>query len=924
MVGRFVSRLSAIAAFFAIASSAVAQTGSITGKVTDANSGKPLGAANVQAVSGTRTAGTAVTGADGSYRLTGLPFGSYSVVATKIGYAPKRTEGITVSAGGATASFALSEFAVQLNPVVTTASPNASGGVKYLEAPAAISVVSAERISAKPVTSIAEFLKTVPGLSVSSAGLVQSNTVSRGFNNAFSGAMLNLQDYRFAGVPSLRVNVPFLYTGTNEDIERIEVLNGPAAALYGPNSANGVLHIITKSPFQSKGTSLSVDGGGRALIRGSGRTAWVFGDKDEWGFKLSGEYLSGTDWPYTDPNLPAVYPNTAPAGRRGLPIVRDLGVRHYGAEGRLDYRASGSDLENILTAGYTKLLRGIELTTSFGPVLGKNWSYESFQDRFRYKKFFAQVFYNGSNSGNDGPSDTTGTYAMNTGIPFVDQSTVTVGQVQQGFDLLKAKMVVGADYIATEPKSQGTIFGRNEGNTSISEYGAYLQAAVPLNPKLDFTGAARLDQTNRLAGSQFSPRLALVYKYDSANNLRFTFSRAFNSPASFEYFLDQYIATNVAPGGYNVRATGNPPKTGWQFDRSCDATINAGLCMHSPFVSQGALVPVASSAAAAFPGFVNSVLAANPGLAGLMPILRSLTPTAAQVGTVLSSVLGASVPVAASAVTDLAPLTPGFNNTWEVGYKGIIGERLRIAVDAWYQVRSGVGQVIAQNTPVVLFEPTSLQNYLTAAFTAAGLPAPVAAGTAAGIVSSIKLAPLGTVTFNNPTLAPDHTIIYTYRQGLGEIDVRGLDVALDYQANDYWMLAATYSNQDKIVFPEIGGAANPLMSNSPKYRASGTARYNDDANGFGFETTVRYMDAFPVNSGYFNSLSPNPVVGSRFPYDPINAQTQVDIGVSYKLPIAQKVTWSLNVSNLLDNREPTFPGTPSIGRLVITRLRYAF
>ena len=456
MVGRFVSRLAAIVAFAATAASAAAQTGTLTGKVTDAASGRPLGAANVQAISGARTAGTAVTGEDGSYRIAGLSAGTYTVVATKIGYTAKRAEGVSISGGSATANFTLAEFAAQLNPIVTTATRGASAE-KILDAPASISVVSSEIIKQTPALTVADFLKTTPGLSVSTAGLVQSNTVSRGFNNAFSGAMLNLQDYRFAGVPSLRVNVPFLYTGTSDDIERIEVLNGPAAALYGPNAANGVLHIITKSPFDSKGTVLSIDGGGQALFRGAARTAWVLDDQAQWGLKLSGEYLTGSDWAYIDPNAPAVFPSSAPAGRAGTPYVRDPAVSHWTSEARLDYRSTDRSVENILTAGYTELVRGIELTTAFGPVQGRNWTYESFQDRFRYKKFFAQVFYNGSNSGNRDSTDLSGTYYVQTGKPVVDNSSVLVGQLQQGFDLLQAKMVVGADYIATDPRSKGTI-----------------------------------------------------------------------------------------------------------------------------------------------------------------------------------------------------------------------------------------------------------------------------------------------------------------------------------------------------------------------------------------------------------------------------------------------------------------------------------
>jgi outer membrane receptor for ferrienterochelin and colicins len=950
MVGRFVSRLSAIVAFVAIAASAAAQSGTITGKVTDVANGKPLASANVQAISGTRTAGTAVAGEDGSYRITGLPAGTYSVVATKIGYTAKRAEGVTVSGATVTANFALTEFATQLNPIVTTATRGASAE-KMLDAPASISVVSAEQINAKPTTSIAEFLRTVPGLSVSTAGLVQSNTVSRGFNNAFSGAMLNLQDYRFAGVPSLRVNVPFLFTGTSEDIERIEVLNGPAAALYGPNAANGVLHIITKSPFDSKGTTLTVDGGGQALFRGAARTAWVLDDKAEWGVKLSGEYLTGTDWAYKDPNAPAVFPSTAPAGRAGMPYTRGLAVGHYSGEARLDYRSTDRDLENIVTAGYTKSLSSIELTTAFGPVQAKNWTYQSFQDRFRYKKFFAQLFYNGSNSGNRDSTDLTGTYYVQTGKPVVDNSTVLVGQLQQGFDLLQAKLVVGADYIATNPRSKGTIFGRYEstsnfGNTDITEMGAYLQGTIPLDTKLDLVGAIRGDQTNRLAGSQFSPRIAFVYKYDDSNNLRFTFSRAFNSPASFEYFLDQVVNPMAAPG-FASRAVGNPSKTGWQFNRSCDATINLGLCMHSPWTAS-ASTPIASSAANAFPGFIQALpsiinglptlsaaqkaqltalLGTGPG--GIGAILNSLRPTSAQVGTTLYiSGTGAMAP---SSVTDIQPLQASFNNTWELGYKGIIKDRLRVAVDLWYQIRGDVGQPIGQVNPLVMYEPGSLATYLatniTGGLMAAGLPqaqAAAAAAQAAGALVPLMAAlPQGTLAFTN-ALNNDPSIIATYQNGSGFVDVHGFDLALDYQANDNWMLSATYSNQDKIVFPEIGGAANPLMSNSAKNHASGTARYNDDASGVGLEMTVRYSDAFPVNSGYYNSLTPNVFPGSVYTYSGVPAQTMFDLGLSYKFPIPQKVTWSLNVSNLIDNRVPTFPGSPPIGRLVVTRLRYQF
>ncbi len=944
MVRRLVSRLSVLAALLAVAGSAEAQTGSITGRVTDQEGGTGVVGARITAVSGLRTAATVVSGDNGAYRISGLAAGNYTVASTRIGFAAKRVDNITVGSSGAvTVNFALTEISTTLNEVVTTVTRGAKPE-KIMDAPASISVVSSEQIKNVPAATVADYLKTTPGLSVSTGGMMQSNIVSRGFNNAFSGAMLMLQDYRFAGVPSLRVNVPALFTGTNDDIDRIEVLNGPASALYGPNSANGVLHIITKSPFQSKGTMLSIDGGGNAMLQAAFRNAGVFGD-GKWGYKISGTYFSATDWKFTDPNEPATFPVIAGSARSGHPLLRDFADKKYSGEFRLDYKPN-ADFDNVITAGYSKILSGLDITTAFGAAQVKNWSYMSLQDRFRYKGFFAQVFYNANNSGNSSATDTTGTFYMRTGLPVVDKSTVTVGQLQQAFQLGSASMIVGGDYIATAPRSEGTIFGRNEGDTDIREYGAYLQGTFPLTPKLELISALRVDQSDRIAGTQFSPRVAFVYKADQNNNFRFTYSRAFNSPASFSYFLDQVSNPNQAPG-FALRAEGNPSKVGWQFNRACDPTINAGLCMHSPWVAAGPTSAVPSSASQSFPGFMSQFSAIVNGLpnstfasaadpvgaiskaqllglvAALNPILTALRPTNAQVGSVIHYGSASSAAVAAASVADIAALNASFNTTWELGWKGIIGNRLRVALDLWYQIRAADAP-IGQVNPSVFMDPTKLQAYLGASFAAAGVPAAAIPTYLAALIPLMAGLPQGTLAFTNTKLAPDQSIIASYTNGQGQIDVRGMDVALDYQLTDKWMLAGTYSNIGQNVFPQIGGSTNPLMSNSPKHRATASATYVDDASGWSYIGTIRYADAFPVNSGLFNSLGIPPNSAGTALYAPIPASTLFDVGVAWRLPISQNVTWSLNLSNLLDTKVATFVGVPQIGRLISTRVKYNF
>ncbi|MEP7346374.1 MAG: TonB-dependent receptor, partial [Gemmatimonadaceae bacterium] len=535
-------RRSVLALVTLLAARPLLAQGAIAGVVTDSTTGSPISGARVQAVNSTgQIAGSALTRDEGAYRLVNLAAANYTLVVTRLGFSIRRIENVRVTAGGtATVNVIMTQIATRLNEVVTTTTRGAEPE-KILDSPNSISVVSAEVIAQRSSVTVTDHLKSSPGLAVSSGGIAQANIVSRGFNNAFSTSMLMLQDYRFAGVPSLRVNVPLLFTGSSDDIDRIEILQGPAAALYGPNSGNGVLHVITKSPFTSQGTTLTVDGGERSLLRTGLRHAGATAD-GKWGYKLGGEYFTAHDFEYRDPNEPTSYSATdtrIPASRRGQPAGRNFDLSKYSGEARLDFRPS-ENTEFISTAGYSKIGSGLEITTTFGAAQVKDWSYVSVQERFRHKKFFAQAFYNASNSGNSSATDDAGTFYLRSGIPVVDRSTVMVGQVQQGLEFGKTKIVLGAEYNATRPRTEGTINGRNDGDDDINEYGSYIQSTTRLSNKVDFLAAIRGDVNSRIDGTQVSPRAAIVFKMTPNQNVRVTFNRAFNSPASFAFFLDQY------------------------------------------------------------------------------------------------------------------------------------------------------------------------------------------------------------------------------------------------------------------------------------------------------------------------------------------------------------------------------------------------
>lgn len=901
-------QLSLLCATLALSAPASAQDGVLRGSVVGAEDGRGIPAARVQAVSDAgQPAAAALSDESGAFVLR-LAAGSYRVSVVRIGFERRDIQGVVVRAGAETPlSITMRAAAAALSRVVVSAS---RAPEKVLDAPASVSVVDLRTIEERPNLSVADHLRATPGVDVSTGGLVQSNIVARGFNNAFSGTLLTLQDNRFAGVPSLRVNVPYLFTATNEDIERLEVVLGPGAALYGPNAANGVLHVITKSPFDSKGTLLTLSGGERSTLRTSVRHAGTVGSR--LGFKLSGEYLTGNDWQYRDPAEPDSIPRpTGPGTRAMRDNARDFDVRRYAGEARMDYRHS--DRTEVITSyGYSRAGSAIELTGANGAAQIRDWTFQHLQTRLRSGKLFAQAFVNLSDAGNKDSLDTRGTFLLRTGTPIVDQSRVAAAQLQHGFDLgTRQSFIYGADYIFTNPRTGNTINGRNEDEDNVTEVGAYVHSVTRLSPRVEFIAALRGDNHSYLREFFVSPRAALVFKPSDTQNLRFTFNQAFTTPPNFQFFLD-LPQGRLGPLPFVVRAVG-VPQGGYQFRRECAGGLDM-LCMHSPFTPPaggGGSASVAANAAAYFQAAVTVASGSLPP--SLVSLLRTLNPTSANVATRLQT-LGfgprgpAFSPSAPQDVKDVEPLTAGFSDVYEIGYKEIRG-RVSYSLDGWYQRRKNFVAPASNASPNVFLETPSLQAYLTAALTPY-MGAAAAAATSAQISPALSGIPLGTVTpSSSRTNSPD--LVFTYRNIKETIELYGADFGMDVRVTDRFTLAGTYSWLSDDEFAKIPNGAQPLALNAATHKASLTGKFRDEASGIGAELRGRYVNAFPVNSGVY--------VG----HVPVNAL--VDAGFSYRLPFgARNATWSVSATNILDNERATFVGVPQIGRLVMTQLQYRF
>ncbi|MBT3216583.1 MAG: TonB-dependent receptor [Candidatus Marinimicrobia bacterium] len=271
----------------------MAQKGTISGSINDANNGDPLLGANVIIK---ETSQGASTDTDGHFTISRVNPGNYTLIVTYIGYQTLKNkldlgDGETINV-----ELTLEPEAIQMETYVVTASRRRE---RVEDAPAAISVISKKEIRRESNTNLGSYLKGVKGIDFTQSGIDSYNMTARGFNSSFSSRLLTLTDGRMANVPSLRLTAYNVIPVSFEDVEQIEVVLGPSSALYGPNAHSGVLNIVTSSPIRTQGTSINIQGGwmdqtdADLLKKITFRTAHKVGN---FGFKISGVALAGKDW----------------------------------------------------------------------------------------------------------------------------------------------------------------------------------------------------------------------------------------------------------------------------------------------------------------------------------------------------------------------------------------------------------------------------------------------------------------------------------------------------------------------------------------------------------------------------------------------------------------------------------------------------
>lgn len=911
----------------------------VSGQVLDAATSESLVGANV-VIKGT-TSG-ASTDIDGKFEIVSKQAFPWTLDISYIGYT---SQTITVTNETSSLKIMLDE-GILGEEVVISASRRAE---KVQEAPASISVLSAKKIeSSAQAADPARNLINTPGVQIQQQGAGRINIEMRGQAGIFNTQIFPIKDYRSligAGVGTFDSNNVGL---SNIDLEKIEVVRGPGSALYGPGVAAGVIHFITKNPIDHQGVAVEFFGGEKATVGGAVRYAQAtkskkFGWKLNAGYKRGDEFtLDGSEGTTSAAGIftsqidkfqstvfqPLVENGVVNGAVRGDTLLineaDELGnyMQDYwwAASGDVTLEFRPSDKLSITLAN------GLSQSSSIfynqqGEGLAQNREFWH-QLRVQAGGLFAQFYV----VNNDGGTRDRPTFLYQTGNRTPVGRQQYEAQAQYNIEspkLLNANWTIGADYRLLKQDTENLVYGRNEADDDYSIIGAYVQGKLPVAKKLDIVVAGRYDKFNVFDKGVFSPRAAIVFKPSIKHTVRASYNRSSNTPSNLRLQIDFPLAT-VVPGLFDIWVKGS--KDPYTFENGViDITI--------PGVPDLPVGTPGLPLAIAYGGVTPAVLA---GLEAALPDAQYALIANALDGYTPSGVSGSFAQynlLNGSALTAIEEGSGQINiiDTWEVGYKGLIADKVSLMVDVYnntsrdlnyFSAISPTYSLVDQNIAADL--SSTVQSDLNAILIEQGLDAATAGALSAAVGGAYQAggegfveqtsALYGIIGVQETDQAPVDDIAHViagYRT-FGKINYWGADLGAKYYIMDDLSAFFNYSWLSQTVFEgeDLGEPADsPLRYalNVPDNKFRLGVEYTPDVG-------VRGSISFQHDPSFFGDFGQ--YVGDT------DKKNLVDMSVGYKLD--NGLAFDVSATNLFNTKYRPFPNFPQIGRRVLVKVAYNF
>ena len=398
---------------------------------------------------------------------------------------------------------------------------------RLADSPAAVFVITAEDIRRSGVTSIADALAMAPGLEVAKASASRWSITSRGFAGFTSNKLLVMMDGRSVYSPA--------YSGTFwdeqntllEDIDRIEVIRGPGGTMWGANTGNGVINIITKKAEDTQGALVRIGAGNQDTLTSAGRYGAALGEQTFGRVYLTrDDYAANTlDESGTDANddWQPFQGGFRLDGRVG-------GNREWTLQGDLSHNRGDQTLfpywtptppyltsvaDNITTRGGNLVGRWKQALTADSSLTFKAYYDHSDRDERLFRFDFDTI---------DGDL----------------QYETRLGQRQQ--------LTAGGGYRSVHGRFDQDMFQAHLPDQTNDLYNAFLQDEISLPADVWLTLGAKYEH-NDSTGSEWQPSAKMLWKPTPGQSLWFSAGRAVRTPSILESQGRLLIGVQPTPAG---------------------------------------------------------------------------------------------------------------------------------------------------------------------------------------------------------------------------------------------------------------------------------------------------------------------------------------------------------------------------------------
>lgn len=415
-----------------------------------------------------------------------------------------------------------------LDVEVTTVSRQAE---RLGSAAAAIAVVTNEDIRRSGATSFPEALRGVPGIFVAQHNASSWSVSARGFSSVNSEKLLVQSDTRSVYTPLFSGVAWDVQDYLLQDIERIEVIRGPGAALWGSNAVNGVVNIITKHSRATQGFYAEGALGNETQASGAARYGGTIGESGS--FRVFANYTEreGTYHP-------------------GAQSDDDWRLGQVGARGDWDF--GGGDTVTLDAAAYEGemglIAPSVEIIGRPGPtgVLEADVSGGHVLARWQRQideqtHWRTRVYYDRTRR--DNPS-------------FLDELDTIDLDFQHGFILAaRHEILWGLNYRHTDNRNVGKgVFALWPKSSKDEVISGFIQDQIQLTPSTRVTLGTKLED-NEFSGFELQPSVRAAWDTSASSTFWASVSRAARVPTR----LERDIAIDVTPPGSNpsVQLLGN-------------------------------------------------------------------------------------------------------------------------------------------------------------------------------------------------------------------------------------------------------------------------------------------------------------------------------------------------------------------------------